>query len=319
MNLQRSVSVVTGSITAAIVLVPLLMHGKSGLSLAILILVWAIFAIGFDLVFGITGMLSFGHAAFFGTGAYALMLLTSRLGWGFLPALVVAGLMGGALAFVFSIFARRVSGLFFALLTMALAQMIYIAASTKLRALTGGTDGLPGVPRPTFLGVDFYDDRAYYGFVLGVFVLAVAGAALLRASPFGHALRAIKANEVRAEQIGFNVQRLRQVVFTISGFYAGISGALLASLMFYVGPQMLHWSTSGDVVIMVLLGGTGTLLGPVLGVAVFEVLREWLSTLTPHWYGVLGLIFVLCTMYLPNGLAGLVHTIVYRFGRRRDT
>ncbi|MFC3230516.1 branched-chain amino acid ABC transporter permease [Marinibaculum pumilum] len=306
-------------VVAVIVLSPLFLPGSQALHLVNLILIWSIFAIGYDLVFGMAGMLSFGHAALFGTGAYALTLLTTRLGWDYLPALGAAGLVGGAMALLFSFFAMRVAGLFFALLTLALAQLVYILASSKLRDLTGGVDGLSGVPRPDLFGVDFFDDGNYYFFLLGMFLLAVAVAGILRISPFGQALRAIKANEVRAGQIGFNVGHLRKAAFIVSGIYAGVSGALLASLMFYVSPQMLHWTTSGDVVIMVLLGGMGTLLGPVLGVTLFEVLREWLSTATTHWYGILGLVFILCTIFLPQGLAGLVpqlRQLVARKGRR---
>lgn len=314
---QRITSWVLGVIVLLIALVPIFAPGEGSQNLVSLILVWSIFALGFDLVFGVAGMLSFGHAAMFGVGAYALTLLTTRAGWDFLPALAAAGVIGAVVALVFSFFALRVSGLFFALLTLALAQLLFILAGSKLRDLTGGVDGLPGVPRPELWGLDFYDNGIYYYFVLAAFVVALVVAAVLRASPFGQALRAVKANDVRAEQIGFNVQRLRQAVFAISGAYAGISGGLLASLMFYVGPQMLHWSTSGDVVIMVLLGGMGTLLGPILGVAVFELLREWLSQVTAHWYGVLGLVFILCTIFMPGGLAGLVEAMGRRFGRER--
>ncbi|SLN23787.1 branched-chain amino acid ABC transporter permease [Oceanibacterium hippocampi] len=315
MSKLQPYSVALALIVTAIALSPLVLSGGNALNLVNLILIWSIFAIGYDLVFGVAGMLSFGHAAFFGVGAYVLTLLTTRLGWDFLPALGAAGLAGGVLALLFSFFAMRVAGLFFALLTLALAQLIYILAGSKLRDLTGGVDGLSGVPRPDLFGIDFFSDANYYYFLLAMFVLAIAIAGLLRVSPFGQALKAIKGNELRAEQIGFNVQRLRKSIFFVSGIYAGMSGALLASLIFYVSPQMLHWTTSGDVVIMVLLGGMGTLFGPVLGVALFEVLREWLSTVTSHWYGILGLIFIVCTIFMPNGLAGIVQQIWQRFSR----
>lgn len=302
---------IMAAVIAAMILVPLVSRSEESLNLVSLILIWGLFAVGFDLIFGLAGMLSFGHAALFGAGGYALTLLMTKAGLGFMPALAGAGLAGAAFAFVLSILALRVSGLFFSLLTLALAQLAYILASTKLRAFTGGLDGLPGVPRPDLFGLDFYDNRTFYYFLIVVFLAGLAVMALLRASPFGKALRAIQANAVRADQIGFNVQRLRQCAFMISGAYAGIAGALLASLMFYISPQMLHWTTSGDVLIMTLLGGKGTLLGPVLGVAVFELLKEELSQVTQHWYGILGLIFILCTILLPNGIAGL-------FAGRRD-
>ncbi|MBO0333151.1 branched-chain amino acid ABC transporter permease [Sneathiella sp. CAU 1612] len=305
MNAQRLMAL----IVAIVISVPLMFPEGHSIGMVNAILIWSIFAIGFDLVFGVAGMLSFGHAAFFGVGAYTLSLLTMRMGWDFLPALGAAGVIGGALALVFSYFAIRVSGLFFALLTLALSQLIYIMAGTKLRMLTGGVDGIAGVPRPDLFGIDFYDDGNYYFFLLALFVLALLISGLIRISPLGQALKAIKSNEVRAEQIGFNVQRLQRSVFTISGIYAGVSGGLLASLIFYVGPQMLHWSTSGDVVIMVLLGGMGTLFGPILGVAIFEIMREWLSTQTSHWYGILGLIFIISTIGMPKGIAGLIQQL----------
>ena len=288
---------------AAMIVFAAVSKSEESLNLISLILIWGLFAIGFDLIFGMAGMLSFGHAAMFGAGGYALALLAPHLG--FVPSLLVAAVAGAVLAFLLSVFALRVSGLFFSLLTLALAQLVYILASTKLRAFTGGLDGIPGVLRPALFGVDFFNNRNYFYFLVVVFVIGVAIMGVLRVSPFGSALKAVQANDVRAEQIGYNVQRLRQCAFMISGAYAGVSGALLASLMFYVSPQMLHWSTSGDVLIMTLLGGKGTLLGPVLGVAVFEVLKEELSQFTEHWYGILGIVFILCTIFLPKGIAGL--------------
>jgi len=303
MSMLRLDQVLMAAIVALMIIIPGVAAGEESLNLLSLILVWGLFAVGFDLIFGMAGMLSFGHAAMFGAGGYALALLAPQ--FGFVPSLLVAGLVGAALAFLLSVFALRVSGLFFSLLTLALAQLVYILASTKLRAFTGGLDGIPGVARPVLFGVDFYNNRNFFYFLVAVFVIGLAVMAILRVSPFGSALKAVQANDVRAEQIGYNVQRLRQCAFMISGAYAGVSGALLASLMFYVSPQMLHWTTSGDVLIMTLLGGKGTLLGPVLGVAVFEILKEELSQVTEHWYGVLGVVFILCTIFLPNGIAGL--------------
>ena len=188
-------------IVAIIISVPLLFPEGHSIGLVNAILIWSIFAIGFDLVFGVAGMLSFGHAAFFGVGAYTLSILTMRMGWDFLPALGAAGVIGGALALAFSYFAIRVSGLFFALLTLALSQLIYIMAGTKLRMLTGGVDGIAGVPRPDLFGIDFYDDGNYYFFLLALFILALLISGLIRISPLGQALKAIKSNEVRTDRL----------------------------------------------------------------------------------------------------------------------
>ena len=293
-----------GIIIAIMIIVPFFMQDEQWVNLVSLILIWALFAIGFDLIFGVTGMLSFGHAALFGSGGYALTILTLSYGFGFIPGLFAAAIVGAALAYLMGLFALRVSGLF---LTLALAQMMYILASNKLRAFTGGLDGIPGVPRPVLFGIDFYDNHNYYGFIVVVFLIGLALMALLRASPFGRALRAVQANDVRAAQLGYNVHSLRQSAFVVSGAYAGVAGALLASLIFYISPQMLHWSTSGDILIMTVLGGKGTLLGPILGVALFELLKEELSQITQYWYGILGLVFIFATIFLRNGIAGLFH------------
>jgi branched-chain amino acid transport system permease protein len=187
-----------------------------------------------------------------------------------------------------------------------LAQLAYVLAATRLSAWTGGLDGLAGVPRPHIGDWDPFNPRVYYALLAGLFLLALAIAGLLRASPFGQVLLAIRQNTTRSLQLGFDARLFKLAAFAVSGCYSGIAGALLASLMSFVSPQIMQWTVSGDLLIMVLLGGAGTLLGPVLGVAFIELLREELSGVTEHWFGVLGLIFVLCTLFLPRGLAGLV-------------
>jgi branched-chain amino acid transport system permease protein len=186
-----------------------------------------------------------------------------------------------------------------------------------LRALTGGDDGIAGVPRPILLGIDFTGAASFYLLVLLFFAVGLVLARVIRNSPFGVALSGLRMNEVRADQIGLNVKRLKLATFAVSGIYSGIAGALLASLMQFVNPQALHWSTSGDVVIMTVLGGIGTLYGPILGVVVFEVLKEALSSHTVHWYGVLGLIFIAATMYMPKGINGMISSVWLRLGKRR--
>lgn len=280
-----------------------------------LILVYAIFAIGFDLSFGLTGMLSLGHAAMFGTGGYTLALLTTKLDWTFEPALLAAGLCGAVVAAVIGFFALRQSGIFFALTTLAFAQLLNILANTKLRAYTGGVDGLSGVPRPALFGIDFTNDQHFSAYIAVVFAALLVGSALLRSSPFGQLLKGIRLNETRIEQLGWKVRRYKQAIFVISGFYSGIAGALLGSLLFYVSPQMLHWMTSGEVLIFTLLGGVGTLWGPVVGVAIFEVLKDYLGQITQHWYGILGLIFVVFTIVLPAGAIGLWALLRNRIAR----
>jgi branched-chain amino acid transport system permease protein len=299
-----------------LLLLPQIGLGSERMLLINLILVYSIFAIGYDLSFGLTGMLSLGHAAMFGTGAYVLAYCTIHLQWNFELSLALAGLCGAAVAAFIGFFALRMTGIFFALTTLAFAQLFYILANTKLRAYTGGVDGIAGVPRPALFGIDFYDDRLFYGYLAVIFAVLLVVAALLRSSPFGQILRAINLNDTRIEQLGWNVRHYRHCVFVISGFYSGVSGALLGALLFYVSPQLLHWTTSGDVLIMTILGGVGTLLGPILGVTLFEILKDELGQLTQHWYGLLGLIFVVFTLFLPRGLMGLLSAIRQRTAGR---
>ena len=281
-----------------------------------LILVYAIFAIGFDLAFGLTGMLSLGHAAMFGTGGYALALLTIKLGWPFEAALLAAGAAGAAVAAIIGYFALRQTGIFFSLTTLAFAQLLNIMANTKLRAYTGGVDGISGVPRPSLFGIDFTQDQYFSSYIVVVFAALLGASGLLRSSPLGQILKGIKQNEVRIQQLGWNARHYKLLIFMISGLYSGISGALVASLLFFVSPQMLHWTTSGDVLIFTLLGGVGTLWGPVAGVAIFEVLKDVLGQLTQHWYGILGLVFVLFTIILPTGAIGLMGMLPLRASQK---
>ncbi|WP_182915360.1 branched-chain amino acid ABC transporter permease [Rhodopseudomonas palustris] len=306
MTITRYANAITVVVLAlAFAATPLVSADEGVLYFAALIMAWSIFALGYYISFGLAGLLSFGHAAFFGMGAYAAAwtMLSAELPFsaGMLAAIVV----GGATAGLFGLIGRRVSGLYFALMTLMLAELIAIVMTTRLRQLSGGVDGLPGVPRPHAFDIDFFNAANFYWVIFGFFVAALAFCGVLQASPLGQALRGIRQNPVRAEQVGFNVGALRLTALILSGAVSGLAGALLASLMMYVSPQLLGWKISGDVVIMTLLGGSGHLIGPVIGVALVELLREQLSAHTEHWYGLLGVIFIVCTIYLPNGIAGL--------------
>lgn len=293
----------SSALLAVIVTLPFLHPSDFMLNLVTLIMIWSIFAIGFDFVFGLLGMVSFGHASFLGIGGYVLTLATQSGDFSFETGLLLAVAAAAACAWLFSFFALRVSGIFFALVTLALSQLLYILADSKLREWTGGTDGL-SVLRPTLGGIDFFNSTHFYWYVAVMFVLVMALIAMLRSSPFGRVIGGIRQNEARAEQLGFNVHRYKQITFIISGAVSGLAGGLLASLLMYMNPQMLHWTTSGDVIIMTLLGGAGTLWGPVIGVLVFEALKEWLSGWTTYWYGILGFIFILVTLFFPKGVVG---------------
>jgi branched-chain amino acid transport system permease protein len=297
--------------------VPFVMQDQGWLYFATLVLVWCVFALGYDLMFGLTGLLSFGHAAFFGIGSYVYALVMVK-DPSLLPlAIPGAALAGAATAFVVGMLALRLSGIYFSLMTLAIAELIFFAASSPMRMLTGGEDGLTGVPRPVLLGIDFYDSGNFYLLVLAFFGVALVAARMLRESPFGKVLAGIRLNEIRAEQLGFDIKLNKLAVFGISGAFSGIAGALLGALMQFVNTQALHWGTSGDVVMMTLLGGLGTLYGPIIGVVAFEAAKEAISSWTVHWYGILGVIFILVTMYLPNGIHGVIGSVAGRARRQR--
>lgn len=319
MNDSRFNSIAGAACLAAVVAVPILSSSDFVLNIATLVMVWAIFAVAFDLVFGALGMVSFGHASFLGLGGYALAILTQRYGLPYSAGVAGAIAIGALGAWLMSFFALRVSGIFFALVTLALSQLLFILADSKLRTLTGGADGIPGVGRPEAFGIDFFSSLHFYYFVALIFALVMLGVALLRSSPLGRVIRGVQQNEIRCEQLGLDVHRLRQLTFVVSGGLGGLAGALLASLMLYVNPQMLHWTTSGDVIIMTLLGGAGTLWGPVAGVLVFEVLKEWMSGKTEYWYGILGLIFIVATIYFPKGIVGELQRVAGERANRRGT
>ena len=281
------------------------------------LLIWAMFAIAFDMAFGMAGLLSVGHAVFLGFGGYATGWLTAKAGLPFLPALFLSGLGAAVLAILFGIVALRLSGIFFALTTLALGQLAMIASDTVLAPITGGQDGFSGIPRPALFGIDFLDAGNFLLFVLAVFMATLAASAVLRSSPFGQVLIAVRTNELRAGQLGFNVSYFKIGVLMASGFFAAVAGGLLASLLFFQNTSILHWSVSGDVVIMALMGGSGTLLGPVLGAVAFETVKELLSHFTGRWHGIMGLLFILFVILLPDGLAGLFLRLWRRFAGRR--
>jgi branched-chain amino acid transport system permease protein len=290
----------------ALLAIPLLTKNDGVLFFTTYVLIWAMFALGYDLAFGLSGLLSVGHAAFFGIGGYAVAILTLQHKMAFEPALLLASLMAGVAASLFGLVALRLSGIFFSLTTLALGQLAMIASDTVLAPITKGQDGMAGVPRPALFGLDFYRADYFLVYVIVIFMLVLALVALIRNSPFGQVMVAIRTNELRAGQLGFNVKYFKIGVLIVSGCLSGLAGGLLASQIFFVNSGILHWTVSGDIVIMALMGGAGTLFGPILGAIAFEGLKEWLSQLSGHWRGVMGIIFILFVILLPDGLAGLI-------------
>jgi branched-chain amino acid transport system permease protein len=277
--------------------------------------IFAIFAIGFDLAFGVAGLLSFGHAAFYGAGAYTAALLSTKAGLPMILAIPCGALVGGLVAGLVGLLALRLSGVYLGLTTLAIAQLFETLVAVWLRRFTGGMEGIVNIPRPSVLGLSMGDERSHFLFVLLVFLGVVAVMAALRGSPWGRALSAIRQNQVRADQLGFDVFRLKISAFAVSGAVSGLAGALLASLMRFVNPELLNWTVSGDVLIATMIGGLGTLFGPAFGALAMACIREGLDGVTSHWHGLLGVLLILITLALPAGLLPGLRQLLWRSPR----
>ncbi|MBU4566196.1 MAG: branched-chain amino acid ABC transporter permease [Desulfarculus sp.] len=291
---------IAGIIVGAVVLLaaPYLVPYQA---LATQMLIFAIFAIGFDIIFGYTGLLSFGHAAFFGLGAYgtglSLIHLTSSvplaLGMGILLAVVVAIPMG--------FLSTQRHGIYFAMVTLAFAQLIYFIAF-QWRSLTGGDDGLQGVPRPSLGPVDLSSDLVYYYFVMAVFILAlVLGVRIIR-SPFGRALQALRENTDRAMSVGYDPRKYKLISFVISAGFAALAGGLYAMLQNFVPLFSLGLDISGEIVLMTLVGGMGTIYGPVIGAMSIVYVKDFLSSQTDIWPLIMGVLYVVSVMTFRRGV-----------------
>lgn len=276
--------------------------------LATRILIWSVFAIGFDILLGFTGLLSFGHAAFFGLASYGAGLMLLRVSSSILPAIVVGLLVAGIISVILGYLCLRRRGIYFSILTLAFAEMFYYAALAPLQDLTGGDNGLTGVPTPEFFGLTMKGLNIYF-FVAVFAFIAVYLARRIARSPYGLMLRAIKSNETRLSFTGIDVRRYKMMAFVISGLYAGLAGVLAAVYETYVPTESLHWTTSGEIVMMSVIGGVGTLFGPMLGAAIVLFLENVLSAQTEQWLLIQGLIFMGFVIFLPGGVVDAVRRI----------
>ncbi|MBE7554676.1 MAG: branched-chain amino acid ABC transporter permease [Anaerolineales bacterium] len=285
------------------------------LSLAIEVLIFAIFAMSLDLLLGYTGLPSFGHAAFYGFGAYLLAYTTSRselalnLTNNLLLTIPLVMLGTALLALVIGFFALRTSGIYFLMVTLAFAQMLFSIA-IGWSEVSGGSDGLPGVPRPALglgpLSYTFDTRESYYYLVLAFFLLAWWVLRRIVSSPFGWALRGIRENEQRMAALGYRTFDFKMAAFVIAGAFAGLAGALIVHFFGIASPDNLYWTTSGEVIISLIIGGTGTLTGPIFGAAIERLLPNFASTYLDRWQTVMGVVFILFVMFAPQGVAGLL-------------
>jgi branched-chain amino acid transport system permease protein len=276
------------------------------------ILCFAMFACAFNLLLGFSKMLSFGHAAFFGASAYVTGWLVTVQGWG-----TIAGILGGVaaallLGLAIGAIAVRRQGIYFAMITLALGQLVFFVC---LQAdFTGGENGLQGIPRGSLLGlIRLGNDRIMYYFVLAVFVAVYLLIRRIVHSPFGQVLKAIRANEPRAVSLGYKVDRYKLMAFVLSASLSGLAGSLKALVLGFVTLSDVSQTNSGEVILMTLLGGSGTFLGPVIGAGVVVTLQEYLSDLVGAWVSVIiGAIFVVCVLVFRRGFVGEIQRLFAR-------
>jgi branched-chain amino acid transport system permease protein len=269
------------------------------------ILIWGIYAMSLDLLMGYAGMVSFGHAAFFGVGGYvAALALTAPGGTmgGPLGALLLPAAAGALAALVVGFFSIRVSGVYFIMLTLAFSQMFHAYAFQT--AWLGAEDGITGVPRPTLLGAPTGEGWLFHVYVVTIVTLAALFLLRVVRSPFGHVLAGVHENEGRMEAIGYPVRRYKLLAFVLAGTLAGLAGSLYAQFSGSITPDAFFWTTSGEALLMVIIGGTGTLGGAMLGAAVFILLQSLVSTYTERWMLILGATFVLFVLLAPGGIVG---------------
>ena len=270
-------------------------------SLATEMLIFAIFAVGYDIIFGYTGLLSFGHAIFFGIGAYGTGLVLVRLVPSLFVALVIAIGVSLLVSSIIAFLSIRVRGIYFVMITLAFCQMFYFIAF-KWKGLTGGDNGFHGVPRTSFGPINLNSEITFYFFILIIFCLSVFLAFRIVRSPFGRVLRALKENEDRARSVGYNTTRFKTIAFMISAFFASLAGGLYAVHSNFVPLDTLSINMSGDVVIMALLGGIGTLYGPILGAMLIVYLKNLLSNWIGNWNLILGAIFIVSVLTMRQGI-----------------
>ena len=268
------------------------------------LLCFALFACAFNLLLGFTGLLSFGHAAFFGSAAYVAGWFIKAYGWTPELALVAATLAAGLLGLIFGAVAIRRQGIYFAMITLAMAQMVYFIC---LQApFTGGEDGLQGVSRGKLFGVfSLESDVTLYYLILAIFVACFLVISRIVTSPFGQVLTMIRENEPRAISLGYEVDRYKLLAFVLSASLAGLAGGLKTLVMGFATLSDVHWSMSGEVILMSLLGGVGTLFGPVLGAGIVISLQDLLADKVGAWVTVIiGVIFVVCVLAFRKGVVG---------------
>ena len=276
------------------------------------ILVWGLFGIGFDILFGFTGLLSFGQSAFYGTGGFVAAYLLTRAGFPYVvPALIIGMIAAAAVGYLVGLIALRRTGIYFAMITVAIAEVFFFVEFNPLSNWTGGENGLPGVPTPSFhLGfttIHFTTGWSLYQFLALCYFIGIVIALRIVRSPVGAILSAIRDNPLRATAVGHDIHSYKLAAFVIAAAYAGFAGGLLGVLQAFMPPDAFTFDTSGQLVMQTAIGGRGTLFGPLVGATIWLFLQDFLQAalgLGAAWKLVLGIVFVLLVCFLRRGIVG---------------
>ena len=310
---RRKLLMVGAALLAVLLITPF--SGSYVIVLVTHALIFAILAMSLDILLGYTGLPSLGQAAYLGMGGYLTAILATRyqfgLDWTFWVVIVLGILIGAATAALFGLFAIRATGVYFLMITLALGMCVW-GLAYRWNSVTGGDNGMVLPPRPDF-GIQLADDLTYFYVVFGFFLASLVTMAILVRSPFGRSLVGIRENELRMRILGYNTWLHKYIAFIIAGGFGGLAGVLWSHAHGLVSPEDVILATSVDALLMVVLGGSGTLVGGAIGAGIVVFLREYLSTFVPWWQYVLGGVYVLTILYLPGGLM----SIPERVRRRR--
>ncbi|OCA91737.1 branched-chain amino acid ABC transporter permease [Pseudobacillus wudalianchiensis] len=276
------------------------------------ILILAIFALSLNVLVGFTGLVSLGHAAFFGVGAYTAALVAQHFSANLLATLGIAAFVSLLFAAIIGAFCMKVNGFYFLMLTLAFSQMIYsfIHQSTNL---TGGSNGLSGIPKPEIGAFSFANPVLVFYLVLVIFMISYAVLRITVKSPYGQVLIGIRENETRVKSMGYNTSLYKYSAFIIAGVFGGVAGTLYTYFNGFIAPSDVYWTMSGTVLIMVLVGGSGTMLGPVLGSALIVILETIVSSYTSLWMLILGAVLIAFVVFFPKGMVGIGQSLYRRF------
>lgn len=275
------------------------------------VFIFGIFAMSLDLILGFTGLMSLGHAAFFGLGAYAVAVLAAQFGVNAWLGLAAGVLLAGCGAALIGFFCVRTSGIPFLMLTLAFSQLVFSVA-LKWRDVTGGSDGIALAAQPSFLGFDLSNSLAMYFMAFSFFVAVYLALHRLINAPLGRAFIGIRENEPRMAAIGYPTRTYKLLAFTIAGAIAGLAGGLYVIYNGFISSDAVYWTASGDILIMTMLGGAGTLIGPPIGAAVFLLMKNVVSSYSEHWLSIIGVAFICCVLFVPGGIWGAVQKMRWK-------